>query len=148
MTVVTLRNQIKVTCNVKNRWLVSFVLLLLNTSAQAQICPGVGGPTEVVVVYEDEVVPPKACRVDGCTLSPDFDFVQCCNEHDVSYWRGGSAKMRKQVDEVFRQCIADQGHPVLSILYYYGVRVGGVSFLPTPWRWGFGWNYPDFHGGN
>ena len=125
----------------------SVLLSVLGANAMAQFCPEEYGENRGGVAgNNDETVPQKACRIDGCTLSPDFDFVQCCNEHDLSYWRGGSVQMRKQADEVFRQCIADQGHPFLSVLYYYGVRVGGASFLPTPWRWGFGWQYPNYRG--
>jgi hypothetical protein len=52
------------------------------------------------------------------------------------------ADERKQTDRYFRQCIAQADHRVLSELYYMGVRLGGTPYLPTPWRWGFGWNYP------
>jgi len=27
-----------------------------------------------------------------------------------------------------------------------GVRVGGTPFLPTEFRWGYGWSYPRFYG--
>ena len=27
-----------------------------------------------------------------------------------------------------------------------GVRVGGTPFLPTKFRWGYGWPYPRFYG--
>lgn len=27
-------------------------------------------------------------------------------------------------------------------LRWLGVRLGGVGFLPTPWRWGYGWKWP------
>ena len=26
-----------------------------------------------------------------------------------------------------------------------GVRVGGTPYLPTPFRWGYGWPYPRFY---
>lgn len=86
--------------------------------------------------------PSNACRVDGCTLAPDLDFTVCCNAHDIHYWVGGSACERKIVDQNFRECIRDADHPILAEIYYYGVRLGGTPYLPTPWRWGFGWDYP------
>jgi hypothetical protein len=45
------------------------------------------------------------------------------------------------VDRQFRQCIAERDHSILSQVYYVGVRLGGTPYLPTPWRWGFGWEY-------
>lgn len=86
--------------------------------------------------------PPHECRVNGCSLAPDFNFPRCCDTHDARYWAGGTADERKQADRRFRECIATTGHRALSNLYYFGVRIGGTPYLPTPWRWGFGWNYP------
>lgn len=85
--------------------------------------------------------PPRACVVDGCSMAPDFNFARCCDEHDARYWRGGSAEERALADAEFGQCVAAKNHPVLARLYYFGVRVGGTPYLPTPWRWGFGWPY-------
>lgn len=86
--------------------------------------------------------PPHPCRVDGCSMAPDFDFRHCCDLHDTRYWSGGSAAERKRADHEFRDCIIGTGHPVTARIYYYGVRVGGTPYLPTSWRWGFGWDYP------
>ncbi len=83
-----------------------------------------------------------ACRIDGCTLAPDFDFAACCDAHDVAYWQGGNAEQRLTADRTFRQCIVDRDRTALASVYYRGVRLGGVGWLPTPWRWGFGWNFP------
>jgi len=86
--------------------------------------------------------PPRACHVDGCSLAPDFDFTLCCDRHDVRYWPGGSKDERRHADLEFRQCVEAADHPLLAGIYYYGVRIGGSPYLPTPWRWGFGWDYP------
>ena len=91
--------------------------------------------------------PPKQCFVDGCTLVPDFNFKHCCDEHDIAYWKGGSLAQRKKADIEFRQCIANSNQFLLAGIYYFGVRVGGTPILPTPWRWGFGWYYPDYNSG-
>jgi hypothetical protein len=85
--------------------------------------------------------PPSACRVDGCTLAPNLDFVDCCNAHDESYWLGGPSARRLDTDRTLRECITQHGHPGLSNVYYVGVRLAGPAWLPTPWRWGFGWPY-------
>ena len=88
--------------------------------------------------------PTRSCRVDGCTLAPDFNFTDCCDRHDRLYWQGGTKTQRRDADKQLRQCIADHGHGSLAEYYYLGVRLGGAPWWPTPWRWGFGWDY--FHG--
>ena len=79
---------------------------------------------------------------DGCTLAPEFDFGDCCHAHDAIYWKGGTEAERLRADEKFRQCLRDKGHRLLDVLYYLGLRFGGIGALPTPWRWGFGWEWP------
>ena len=32
-----------------------------------------------------------------------------------------------------------------GVLMFLGVRFGGVHWLPTHWRWGFGHDYPAGH---
>ena len=81
-------------------------------------------------------------KTDGCTLAPEFDFRNCCDEHDLTYCKGGSEADRLRADEVFRDCIREKPHAILGDLYYLGVRFGGIGVLPTPWRWGFGWEWP------
>lgn len=85
--------------------------------------------------------PPNPCRMDGCTLVPDFDFKDCCNSHDIAYWLGGTPERREHADKVFYRCIRDVKPSFIATLYYYGVRIGGTPYLPTPWRWGFGWEF-------
>ena len=79
---------------------------------------------------------------DGCTLVPDFNFREAGEKHDHAYWYGGTKEERKRADKVFREEIKDAGHPVISKIYYAGVRLFGVWWLPTKWRWGFGHKWP------
>ena len=102
--------------------------------------------SELVKTVAGPNVPPRACRVDGCTLVPDFNFSRCCDNHDIRYWAGGSASDRKAADIKFRNCIRRADHRILAEIYYYGVRVAGTPYLPTPWRWGFGWDFPYGYG--
>lgn len=67
------------------------------------------------------------------------DMHALCVEHDKEYWKGGTARERWLADIRFRYKIADLGFPKIATVYYYAVRVGGVPWLPTPWRWGYGW---------
>ena len=78
---------------------------------------------------------------DGCSCFPETDFEDCCREHDKIYYRGGSEADRAKADRELRRCIRDKGHTVMSNILYYSVRVGGVPWVPTPWRWGFGYPY-------
>lgn len=88
--------------------------------------------------------PPATFTTDGCSASPNGDWVSCCVEHDILYWCGGSEAMRERADGAFRACIA-QGHGAgQARLMYWAVRAGGSAWWPFPWRWGYGWPY--FHG--
>jgi hypothetical protein len=87
-------------------------------------------------------LPPHAFKSDGCSCWPDGDWLECCVKHDLLYWAGGAREERKNADIELRNCIAEKGHPVVAQVMFLGVRIGGVWWLPTPFRWGFGWNYP------
>jgi hypothetical protein len=86
--------------------------------------------------------PPNAFTTDGCTLSPDGTWQSCCVDHDMVYWCGGSSAARCLADEKFRSCIAEKGGGVTAAIMYWGVRLGGNPWLPTYWRWGYGWSWP------
>jgi hypothetical protein len=74
---------------------------------------------------------------DGCSAWPDGALYGCCVEHDIAYWCGGSEHDRCEADRRFRAC-AEVFDPGQAGLVYRGVRIGGVPWLPTPWRWGYG----------
>jgi len=98
----------------------------------------------------------SACRAqvlapfesDGCSAFPDGTLVQrelwlqCCEAHDLAYWQGGTYDDRREADLELRQCVAKVGQEQISKLMLAGVRVGGTPFLPTTFRWGYGWPYP------
>ena len=85
---------------------------------------------------------------DGCSVFPDGTLEQsqlwlsCCTAHDLAYWQGGTAKERLIADEALQQCVATVGEPEIAQLMLAGVRVGGTPYLPTSFRWGYGWPYP------
>ncbi len=87
--------------------------------------------------------PPNKFKTDGCSCWPDNGWQKCCVEHDVIYWMGGTEEERKQADLDLEKCVSKSGHPFIGKIMYYGVCVGGVYWLPTPFRWGFGWKYPQ-----
>ncbi|MBU2591011.1 MAG: hypothetical protein ABIJ24_05940 [Nitrospinota bacterium] len=91
----------------------------------------------------EEPLPPHEFKSDGCSCWPDSEWIECCVAHDLDYWMGGTAEERKQSDKRLQECVASKGHPLMGKVMYLGVRPGGVYWLPTPFRWGFGWDYPQ-----
>lgn len=87
---------------------------------------------------------------DGCSLFPDRwgskDWCGCCLAHDRVYWRGGTEADRLKADQELRACVAStSGDKGLASLMYVGVRLGGGPYLPTWFRWGYGWTYGRFY---
>ena len=88
----------------------------------------------------------RAFTTDACSLFPEGDakdpqrWAECCTQHDQPYWRGGTAEQRRIADAALRSCVQERtGRNVLASLMYRGVRLGGTPYLPTPFRWGYGW---------
>ena len=88
---------------------------------------------------------------DGCSAFPNGSlevkkaWLSCCVVHDYDYWKGGSYEERLASDRRLEQCVSEVGEPELAILMLVGVRVGGTPFLPTTFRWGYGWSNPRFY---
>jgi hypothetical protein len=80
-----------------------------------------------------------SCFPDGTLADPDL-WKPHCRVHDYAYWKGGTCNERKQADLKLRDGIRSEGKPLTAQLAYFGVRIGGTPWLPTPWRWGFGWS--------
>lgn len=75
---------------------------------------------------------------DGCSMSPDLDFGDCCFVHDYRYWKGGTKEERRIADRELRQCINEKRRG-FGFIYYSATRLFGTDKLPTSFRWGFGW---------
>jgi hypothetical protein len=85
---------------------------------------------------------------DGCSLFPDRslinsdDWCDCCFEHDIAYWKGGTEEERLAADVALRECILEKtGNKELADLMYEGVRLGGSPYFYNWYRWGYGWSY-------
>ncbi len=84
---------------------------------------------------------------DGCSSFPDGTFQQselwlsCCTDHDYAYWQGGTYQDRVAADSALQSCVVSVGEPEVALIMLMGVRVGGTPFLPTRFRWGYGWPY-------
>ena len=103
------------------------VLLLASVPAAAQV--------------KARVEPPADFTGDGCTLFPDGNYRECCYRHDLDYFRGGTERERRESDKRLYRCVRSKKgwqNEIAAPLMLFGVRVFGVSFLPTPFRWGFG----------
>lgn len=89
----------------------------------------------------------KPFTTDGCSAFPDGTLWQndlwlsCCTTHDLSYWKGGTYQQRLEADSALKQCVEKVGEPSIAALMLAGVRVGGTPYLPTKFRWGYGWPY-------
>lgn len=94
----------------------------------------------------------KPFTTDGCSAFPDGTlnqkklWLKCCTQHDFDYWQGGTYQQRVLSDQALKSCVANVGQPEIAALMLAGVRVGGTPYLPTPFRWGYGWPYPKFYG--
>lgn len=93
----------------------------------------------------------KPFTSDGCSSFPDGTFehnqlwLSCCTAHDYAYWQGGTYQERLVADKELQQCVAKIGEPHIANLMLAGVRVGGSPYLPTSFRWGYGWSYPRWY---
>ena len=86
---------------------------------------------------------PDGKKSDGCTLIPDGHIRPCCLIHDQDYFRGGTRSERREADKKLFDCVRETKgvqHRIFAPFVWLGVRVGGVPFLSTSFRWGFGTN--------
>jgi hypothetical protein len=93
----------------------------------------------------------KPFTTDGCSVFPDGTlahkelWLSCCTAHDLAYWQGGTYEERLQADQALEICVTQVGEPRIAKLMLAGVRVGGTPYLPTSFRWGYGWPYPRLY---
>lgn len=87
-------------------------------------------------------------KSDGCSMFPDRspngekDWSECCLEHDILYWQGGTRYDRFVADSLFRECVLEKtGDRHQAEIVFRAVRIGGSPYFPTWYRWGYGWNY-------
>lgn len=95
--------------------------------------------------------PPKPFKSDGCSGGwPDewknvagkkVNLYPECLKHDLRYWAGhkGEDVARFLADtELVEGVVVKTKRVGLATNMFLGVRAGGVSWLPTKFRWGFG----------
>lgn len=94
---------------------------------------------------EASLLDPPGFKTDGCSLWPDGNYRDCCVEHDRAYFIGGGLKDRRKADNELFNCVRAKGrayNKVVAPFIWFGVRIGGIGWLPTPFRWGFGNRFP------
>lgn len=66
----------------------------------------------------------------------------CCSALDLEYWRGGTFIAQREANDAFRSCLGDvYPESYVPIIAYYGLYVVNSPFIPTSWRWGYGWDF-------
>ncbi len=89
---------------------------------------------------------------DGCSAFPDGTisenelWLSCCTAHDFAYWKGGTYDERLKADNDLQVCVSKLGEETISMIMLAGVRIGGTPFIPTSFRWGYGWQFPRGYG--
>ncbi|MEZ5345419.1 MAG: hypothetical protein R2681_07685 [Pyrinomonadaceae bacterium] len=130
----------------RKRQLVFVIILALTGSfsvrsaAQTAVLDDAKISTESVSADEKHEHPP-GFKSDGCTAYPDGNYRECCEAHDLDYFKGGSFSERHDSDKRLYRCVKAKGgwkNKINAPLMYLGVRVFGTAWLPTPFRWGFG----------
>jgi hypothetical protein len=106
---------------------------------------------ELAAIQED-CIPDKPFTTDGCSggmswawklifkKSPPWEG--CCVVHDFAYWQGGSKNSKYQADVKLMKCVWNNGYRFWAVMMFVAVSFYGVSWLPTSFRWGYGWKYP------
>jgi len=62
-------------------------------------------------------------------------------EHDVAYWIGGTREERSRADRELKVCVEEIESASLARTMWLGVRAGGSPYVPTSYRWGYGWPF-------
>lgn len=88
----------------------------------------------------------KPFETDACTMfidgppgeSPGL-WKNCCIEHDLRYWFGGSQEDMNRADLKLRSCVQKLAGDTWAHLIYSGVRAGHYSPIKHRYFWGWAW---------
>jgi hypothetical protein len=87
----------------------------------------------------------KPFETDGCTLFIDGPpnesglWRNCCVEHDLRYWFGGSDVDMDATDLRLKSCVDKVAGATWASLIYSGVRTGHHSPIKNKYQWSWGW---------
>ena len=85
---------------------------------------------------------------DRCTYFPEGTLEkpnlwgQCCFDHDLRYWFGGSEEDMLKADIRLKNCVTARAGSFYGNLMYYGVRAGHFSPVKNEYKWSWGWSVP------
>ncbi len=85
---------------------------------------------------------------DGCTAWADgtkenpTQWRDCCVDHDLSLWAGGTQPNRDQTDLRLKECVAATGAKDEAEIIYLGVRAASKWPWKNGMQWGNAWS-PD-----
>lgn len=84
-------------------------------------------------------------ETDGCTMFVDGTSKEpglwrnCCIEHDLRYWFGGSKDDMNMTDLRLKSCVNKVAGATWANLIYKGVRMGHYSPIKNKKKWSWGW---------
>jgi hypothetical protein len=87
----------------------------------------------------------KPFETDGCTMFIDGTpkepglWKNCCIEHDLRYWFGGSTEDMDATDLRLKSCVEKIAGATWANLIYTGVRTGHHSPVKNKTQWNWGW---------
>ncbi len=76
--------------------------------------------------------------VEGTKENPEL-WKDCCIEHDLRYWFGGSSKDQDLADERLKACVEKKGEKTWAIIMYNAIRLGHYSPVKHKYQWSWGW---------
>lgn len=91
----------------------------------------------------------RSFQSDFCTLWPDAafnsDWSECCYQHDLYYWAGGTSVERKKADQRLKSCVEKNSTRLNGALMFWGIQIGALSpFKLKSQQWGNAWG-DDVH---
>jgi len=104
--------------------------------------------TKKVAKLKNELLPFKT---DGCSYFPDGTltnnkkWLNCCIDHDKSYYKGGTKNQKLIADKKLKNCVKNLGYPNIAKLMFFGVQLAGDAKYDTPYRWGYGWKINRYY---
>ena len=88
----------------------------------------------------------KPFKTDFCTYFPEGTlenpnlWKQCCFDHDLRYWFGGSSEDMLLADSKLKTCVTARAGSFYGNLMYYGRRAGHFSPIKNEHKWSWGWS--------
>jgi len=105
-----------------------------------------------IAAIPEDCRPHKPFVTDGCSgglswawklvFKKETPWEGCCVVHDFAYWKGGGWDKKYRADKKLMKCVWKKGHPFWGVTMFIAVFVYGAKWLPTSFRWGYGWKYP------